>query len=88
MATHTESGPQAVIDVTGLPDPVVDDLRRLVDTLRGRLTAPSPAPPGERKPLGGRLAGLGLKVPTLEEFEENRREMWANFPRELPDRTD
>jgi len=28
-----------VIDVTGLPEPVVNDLRQLVNTLRGRLGA-------------------------------------------------
>jgi len=45
-----------------------------------------PNPP-ERKPLAGRLAHLNLKTPSLEEFGEARREMWATFPREFPDPT-
>jgi hypothetical protein len=74
------------IDVTGLPEAVVEDLRRLVDTLRGGPAAPDgKQPAGERTPLRGRFAGLGLRVPTLEEMTEVRREMWANFPREFPD---
>jgi plasmid stability protein len=36
-----------------------------------------------RKPLGGRLAHLNLQTPTLEEFQEARREMWATSPREF-----
>jgi hypothetical protein len=40
-----------------------------------------------RKPLAGRLAHLNLRTPSLEEFEESRREMWAHFPREFPDHT-
>src|SRR5262245_14572975 len=48
----------------------------------------SPPTAPERKPLAGRLAHLNLRTPSLEEFEEARREMWANFPREFPDPTE
>jgi predicted DNA-binding antitoxin AbrB/MazE fold protein len=47
-------------------------------------TTKPPETAGQRKPLAGRLAHLNLKTPTLEEFKEARREMWANFPREFP----
>ena len=43
-----------------------------------------PKTAGQRKPLAGRLAHLNLKTPTLEEFQEARREIWANFPRDFP----
>jgi len=71
-----------IVDLTGLPEPVVRDIRQLVETLRGKLAGQPAAP---RKPLVGRLAHLNLKTPTLDEFEEARREAWANFPREFPD---
>ena len=82
MATHTESGPQAVSDVTGLPEPVIQSIRQLVDAIRGQSLPPAAA--GPRRSLGGCLAGRGLTVPTQEDIEEVRREMWANFPRDLP----
>lgn len=72
------------VDLTGLPEPVVRDIRQLVETLRGKLAGPSAGP---RKPLAGRLAHLNHRTPTLDEFEESRREAWANFPREFPDPT-
>lgn len=40
--------------------------------------------PTKRKPLAGRLEYLNIQTPTLEEFQELRREMCANFPREFP----
>ena len=73
------------IDVTGLPEAVIQDIRRLVDTLRGRLAG---SPPAGRKPLLGCLEGQGLTVPTLEDIAEVRREMWGDFSRDLPDRKD
>jgi hypothetical protein len=59
-------------------------VRELVETLRSNLGEAPPSATG-RKPLAGRLAHLKLKVPTLAEFEEGRRETWANFPRDLPE---
>jgi hypothetical protein len=72
------------IDVSGLPEAVVRDIRQLVETLRNGTTTPRPVA-AERKSLMGVLAGKGLRIPTPEELEELRREMWANFPRELPE---
>ena len=73
------------IDVSGLPEPVIRDIRRLVETLRGNLTGPeAKAPPAPRTPLAGRLANRGLVVPTLAEFETARRELGEGFPRDFP----
>jgi hypothetical protein len=41
------------------------------------------APKEERKSAAGRYAHLGLHIPK-EVIDEGRREMWANFPRDLP----
>jgi hypothetical protein len=53
--------------------------------LTGEIPAAKPPETAEpRKPLAGCLAHLNLRTPTLEEFQEARREMWATFPREFP----
>jgi len=41
----------------------------------------TPAQP--RQPLKGILAGRGIHI-TEEDIAEARREMWGNFPRDLP----
>jgi hypothetical protein len=86
-----ESPHARTVDLSGLPEPVVDDIKRLVQTLRERMPAQegtngqAPTRASEqRKPLIGRLAHLGLKTPSLDEFKEARREAWANFPRDFP----
>lgn len=77
------------IDVTGLPEPVVRDIRQLVDTLRSKLSPPQPTEgQGGRKPLRGCLAGRGLTIPTLQDIEDGRREMGSGFPRDLPARAE
>jgi hypothetical protein len=84
MATHLPS-PNSTIDVSGLPEPVVQVVRDLVDTLRRNLGGPAAGMGRARKPLGGRLAHLNLKVPNLDEFQQARRETWADFPHDLPE---
>jgi hypothetical protein len=78
--TH-EPAPQTV-DLTGLPEPVVQDIRRLVQTLRDKL---NPQPTGQPQSIIGLFADQGITTPSLEAFDEARRELWANFPREFPD---
>lgn len=65
-----------LLDLSGLPDAVAEDIVRLVETLRTNQPTPQPAP--ERPPLMGRFAHRGLPALTLEEFQANRREMWAS----------
>ena len=67
---------RTTIDVTGLPEPVVQSIRELVDSL---LQHANPRPP-----LMGRFAYLGYSFPK-EMIDEGQREMWANFPREFPE---
>ena len=78
--TNTEDATS--VDLTGLPEPVVQQVKKLVQEARQK-QALEPLP-AERPPLMGRFEHLGLKMPSLEEFEEARREMWANFPRDFP----
>lgn len=71
------------IDLTGLPEPVVREVRRIVQEDR-RKQAEEAEATGERPPLRGRFAHFGWSFPK-EEIDEAQREMWANFPREFPD---
>lgn len=89
MATDlTHHRTAQVLDLSGLPEPVVEQVTRVVREARAKQAGDAtPAADGARPPLLGRLAHLGLKTPTLQEFEEARREMWAAFPRDLPDPT-
>ena len=84
---HTTSVATRTVDLTGLPESVVQQVMQLVQQARQKQAEEAAGTTGKRKPLIGRLAHLGLKTPSLEEFEEARREMWANFPREFPDPT-
>jgi len=83
MSTATQP---VTLDLTGLPVPVVQNLRQLVQTLRENLalvdSTVSASEP--RLPLRGRFAHLGCSFPK-EMIDEWQREMWASFPRELPE---
>ena len=81
MATETLP---TTIDLAGLPAPVVQDLQRLVETLRGRLSVPNDVPQERRPLLRGRFERPGLGIPK-EMIDEAQRELWANFPRDLPE---
>ena len=73
------------IDLTGLPEPVIQGIRQIVDTFRESMTRhETSAPVVERLPLRGRFAEPNVAIPK-EVIDEARREAWANFPREFPD---
>lgn len=78
----TPDTPPTTIDLTGLPEPVVREVQRIVQEARQKQA--EAAATGERPPLMGRFAHLGWSFPK-EEIDEAQREMWANFPREFPD---
>ena len=85
---HTTSVATQTVDLTGLPESVVQQVMQLVQQARQKQAeeAENLPKPGDGQPgIIGMFAHLGIKTPTLEEFEEARREMWANFPREFPD---
>jgi hypothetical protein len=86
MATDLSQKPMSqLVDLTGLPEPVVQDIRRLVETLRVKLGSGEVGPPrmGHR-PLRGLFAEPGLSIPK-EEIDQAQREAWAGFPREFPE---
>jgi hypothetical protein len=86
MATEISPTPRThTIDLTGLPEPVIQGIRQIVDTFRETMTSrETPARPVERLPLRGRFAEANVTIPK-EIIDEARREAWANFPREFPD---
>jgi hypothetical protein len=86
MATLPTQDRRAItLDVSGLPEPIIESIRQLVDSVRSRLGATGTAAAMiERQSLRGCLAGQGLRIPTLQEVDDLRREMWSSFPRELP----
>ena len=68
------------VDLSGLPGPVAESIKRLVESLRA--VHPRGAAPAS---VVGLFAGQGLPTPPLEEFQDARRELGAGFPREFPD---
>ncbi len=84
-ADHTTSMATQTVDLTGLPEAVVQDIRRLVETLRTNLgTGVAASPTAGRRPLRGLFAEPGLSI-TKEEIDEVQREAWAGFPRDFPE---
>lgn len=78
--TQTEEA--TTIDLTGLPEPVVQQVKQLVREARQK-QAQEPAPAGstvQRPPLMGRFEHLGISI-SKEELDEAQREAWANFPK-------
>jgi hypothetical protein len=68
------------IDVTGLPDPVVNDIRQLVGTLRSRMAAGNGAsPPGETpEEWAGRLTAWAEGHPKRRvEFDDSREGIYG-----------
>jgi hypothetical protein len=71
-----------------LPEPIVQQVQQIVRQARqeqAEEAARTPKPWEGRSGVIGMFAHLGIQTPTLDEFEEARREMWTNFPREFPD---
>ena len=86
MANEDPSTPQPqTVDVTGLPEPVIQSLRVIVEEFREKHAKVGPtAAPGERRPLKGRFADRALSI-SKEEIDAAQREAWNGFPREFPD---
>jgi hypothetical protein len=81
----TPASGSTILDLTGLPEPVVKSIKQLVQSLRegisseGHSAATSPRPP-----LRGRFADLRLSIPK-EDLDEAQRETWQDFPRAFPE---
>jgi hypothetical protein len=83
--TDMASNPSpTTVDLSGLPWPVAESIKRLVESLRAAAPGAS-RPEAAPRSIIGLFAGQGVPTPTLEEFQDARREMGANFPREFPD---
>ena len=69
------------VDLSGLPEPVVRNIKQLVESLRVEMPRESA---GARRPLRGRFADLNLSIPQ-EDLDAVRREVSSGFPREFPE---
>jgi hypothetical protein len=86
MASEITSSPDSpILDLTGLPKPVVKSIKQLVESLReGIASQGQSGATTEAPPLRGRFADLKLSIPQ-ERIDEAQREAWQNFPREFPE---
>ena len=81
----TPTADSTILDLTGLPEPVVKSIKQLVESLRegvgsqGHVGAMS-----QPASLRGRFADLRLSIPKGD-LDEAQREAWQNFPREFPE---
>jgi hypothetical protein len=83
MANELEETPPGnSIDVTGLPEPVVQSIKQLVKSLREEIVSEPPPSPAKGPPFRGRFAHLNLSIPN-EDIDAAQREAWSGFPREL-----
>jgi hypothetical protein len=71
----------AFVDLTGLPESVIEQIHKIVSDARSQHPPPAAT---TRPPLLGRFASLGLSF-TKDELDEAQREIWANFPRDFPE---
>jgi hypothetical protein len=78
---HGDPTTPPTVDLSGLPEPVVRDIKRLAESLRVEM-------PREvaraRRPLRGRFADLNLSIPQ-EDLDAVRRDVSSGFPREFPE---
>ena len=81
----TRSPSSQLVDLSGLPAPVVKSIRQLVDSLREGIASEGQSKAAQRQlPLRGRFADLNLSIPK-EQIDESQREAWQSFPREFPE---
>jgi hypothetical protein len=85
MGSELSSASDAMqIDLSGLPEPVVQGIRSFVQTLRESLSpSGSSSLKPERLPLRGRFMDVNVSIPR-EDIDEAQREAWDGFPRNLP----
>jgi len=81
----TPASGSTILDLTGLPEPVVKSIKQLVESLREGISSEGhSAAASQRPPLRGRFADLRLSIPKGD-LDEAQREAWQNFPREFPE---
>lgn len=73
------------VNLSGLPEPVVEQVLRLVHDAREKLAEEAGGPTANaRPPLRGRFEHLGYSIPK-EVIDEAQREAWAGLPRDFPE---
>ena len=81
----TSASGSALLDLSGLPEPVAKSIKQLVESLREGILRQGQSPArSARPPLRGRFADLELSIPK-EDLDEAQREAWKHFPREFPE---
>jgi hypothetical protein len=73
------------VDLSGLPDPVVESIKQLVESVRAAQSRADRSEATAVQSIIGLFADQGIPTPSLEEFQQARHEMGADFPREFPD---
>lgn len=66
------------VDLAGLPGAAVRQVKSLVEEAR-RKQSQAATPGGDRPPLLGRFAHLGISL-TKDDIDQAQREAWAGFP--------
>jgi hypothetical protein len=69
--------PPTTVDLSGLPGPVAESIVRLVESLRAAQPAARQSHTAARSIIG-MFAAQGVSTPSLEEFQDARRELWAD----------
>lgn len=87
MATEfTPISSTEILDLTGLPEPVIQGIKQIVETLRRSPLGRESPTASARAPLKGRFANLNLSIPK-EHIDAAQQEAWSGFPREFPEPT-
>ena len=81
----TPTDAPATVDLAGLPEAVVRQVKHLVEEARQEQSRAA-TPVGERPPLLGRFAHLGITL-TKGDIDQAQREAWAGLPRDLTEPT-
>jgi hypothetical protein len=86
MSSDITSSPSSpLLDLSGLPGPVVKSIEQLVESLREEIASQARSGAAhDSTPLRGRFADLKLAIPK-EDIDETQREAWHSFPREFPE---
>ncbi len=86
MASDVTPSPgSAILDLAGLPEPIVKSIKQLVESLREGIASKGRPPAKDQpRPLRGCFADLNLAI-LKEDLDEAQAEAWQNFPREFPE---
>ena len=85
LSEITQAPSSTLLDLTGLPEPIVKSIKQLVESLReGIASQGHSGAMSQPASLRGRFADLRLSIPK-EELDEAQQEAWQDFLRELPE---